>query len=39
MLKDLKLNNITYQKGIIKAHNVIINGKNFYDQPTDSDIE
>ena len=39
MLKDLKLNNITYQKDIIKAHNVIINGKNFYDQPTDSDIE
>ena len=26
-------------KGIIKNHNVIINGKNFYDQPVDSDIK
>ena len=26
-------------KGVIKNHNVIINGKNFYDQPTDSDIK
>ena len=26
-------------KGIIKIHNVIINGKNFYDQPVDSDIK
>ena len=25
-------------KGIVKNHNVIINGKNFYDQPIDSDI-
>ena len=25
-------------KGIIKNCNVIINGKNFYDQPIDSDI-
>ena len=26
-------------KGIIKDYNVIINGKNFYDQPIDSDIK
>ena len=26
-------------KGIIKNYNVIINGKNFYDQPIDSDIK
>ena len=24
--------------GIIKKYNVIVNGKNFYDQPIDSDI-
>ena len=28
---------IIYQK--VKNCNVIINGKNFYDQPTDSDIK
>ena len=27
------------RKGIIKNYNVIINGKNFYDQPIDSDIK
>ena len=26
-------------KGVIKNYNVIINGKNFYDQTTDSDIK
>ena len=26
-------------KGIIKNYNAIINGKNFYDQPIDSDIK
>ena len=26
-------------KGIIKKYNVIINGKNFHDQPIDSDIK
>ena len=26
-------------KGIIQTYNVIINGKSFYDQPTDSDIK
>ena len=26
-------------KGITKYYNVIINGKNFYDQPSDSDIK
>ena len=26
-------------KGIIKNYNVIINGKNFYDQPIDSGIK
>ena len=25
--------------GIIKNYNIIINGKNFYDQPIDSDIK
>ena len=27
-----------FRKGIIKYHTVIINVKNFYDQPIDSDI-
>ena len=26
-------------KGIIKNYNIIVNGKNFYDQPIDSDIK
>ena len=26
-------------KGVIKEYNVIISGKNFYDQPIDSDIK
>ena len=26
-------------KGVIKNYNVIINGKNFYEQPSDSDIK
>ena len=35
-LKDLKLK---VPKGTIKNCNVIINGKSFYNQPTDSDIK
>ena len=35
-LKDLKLK---VPKGTIKNYNVIINGKSFYNQPTDSDIK
>ena len=26
-------------KGIIKNYNIIVNGRNFYDQPIDSDIK
>ena len=39
-VKDLKREDIIYHlpKGIIKDYNVIINGKNFYDQVIDSDI-
>ena len=33
------LENIIYQKVIIKNYNVIINGKNVYDQEIDSDIK
>ena len=39
ILKGLKLKSITFLKGIIKNYNVIINGKNFYDQAIDSDIK
>ena len=35
LLEDLKL----LPKGIIKNYNIIINGKNFYDQAIDSDIK
>ena len=35
-LKGIKLGGICYQKVIIKNYNVIINQKNFYDQPTDN---
>ena len=38
-LKDLILENIIYQKGIIKNYNVIINGKNFYEKQIDTDIK
>ena len=37
MLKELMPKIIIYQN--IKNCNVIINGKNFYDQPTDSDVK
>ena len=39
MLKDLKYEDITYQKGIIKNCNVIITGKKCYDLSIDSDIK
>ena len=39
MLKDLKLEDIIYQKDIISNYNAIINGKNFHNQPIDSDIK
>ena len=39
MLKDFMLENIIYQKCIIKTYNVISNEKNFYDQAVDSDIK
>ena len=39
ILKGLKLKSITFLKGIIKNYNVIINGKNFYDQAIHSDIK
>ena len=39
LLKYLKLKDNIYQKGIIKNCNVIINGKNFYDESIDSDIK
>ena len=38
IVKDLKLENTFYQK-TIKNYNIIINGKNFYDQIIDSDIK
>ena len=31
--------NINVFKGIIKSQNIIINGKNFYDQSIDSDVK
>ena len=37
--KRFKTRRYYLPKGIIDNYNVIINGKNFYDQPTDSDIE
>ena len=40
MLKDLKPDIRYYlPKGVIKNYHVIINGKNFHDQPVDSDIK
>ena len=38
ILKGLKLEDIIYQK-TIKHYNVIINGKNFYDQEFDSNTK
>ena len=39
ILKDLKLEDIIYQKTKSKKNHVIINGKNFYDHAIDSDIK
>ena len=39
ILEDSKLNDIILPKGFTDNYNVIINGKNFYDQATDSDIK
>ena len=38
-LKDLKLEDSTYQKSIIDNYSVIVNEKMFHDQATDSDIK
>ena len=37
--KRYKAKKYCLPKGTIKNYNVIINGKNFYDQPIDSDIK
>ena len=37
--KIFKAKRYYLQKGIIDNYNFIINGKNFYDQPIDSDIK
>ena len=37
--KRFKIRRYYSPKVIIKNHNVIINGKNFYDQPINSDIK
>ena len=39
ILKDLHLKRCYLPKGIIKNYNMIINGKDFYDQAIDSDIK
>ena len=38
-IKWFKIRRYYLPKGIIKGYNVIINGKNFYDQAIDSDIK
>ena len=38
-VKQFKTRRYYLTKGRIKNYNVIINGKNFYDQPIDSDIK
>ena len=38
-VKRFKTRRYYLTKGRIKNYNVIINGKNFYDQPIDSDIK
>ena len=38
-VKQFKTQRYYLPKGIIKNYNVIINGKNFYDQEIDSDIK
>ena len=37
--KRFKTRSYYLPKGVIKNHNVIINGKNFYNEPIDSNIE
>ena len=37
--ESVKFEYIIYQKYIIKNYNVIISGKNFYDQPIDFNIK
>ena len=37
--KRFKTRNYFLPKGVIKNNNVIINGRNFYDQSVDSDIK
>ena len=39
MVKKLKTRRYYLPKGIIKNYNVIVNGKNFYDQTIDSDTK
>ena len=39
MLKKFNAQKYYLPKGIIKNYNPIINGKNFYDKSTDSDIK
>ena len=39
MLKDVKPKDINLSKDAIQKYNVIINGKNFYEQPIDSNIK
>ena len=38
-VKQYKANKYYLVNDIIKNHNVVINGKNFYGQPIDSDIK
>ena len=38
-VKQFKTRRYYLTKGRIKNYNVIVNGKNFYDQPIDSDIK
>ena len=37
--KRYKVRKYSLSEGFIKNYNIILNGKNFYDQPTDSDIK
>ena len=37
--ESVKFKYIIYQKYVIKNYNVIISGKNFYDQPIDFNIK
>ena len=39
VLKDLTLGDITYQKGLIKNYNAIVNGKSFYEQAIEADTQ